>query len=346
MRYLIQFPAGLGPLVGRTLAHRDAGYQEIYADDSALVFDTTIQLTSADEVEVAKNVFVVWASVARPARVEGRGLGHAVTRLADAVPPTIGPKRPDRAGFRTMVQIDGQLTPIDRAVRSRLEAALAARTGQRVQTRGGNTEYWVMGRSDLPELLLLQRLPRRDKASKGPKAGALSAELATALVLASDPRPTDVFCDPFGGSGSLVLARSRRPARALLYGDRDLAALRDTLPDALTGNRAVRLLDDDAFTLASLDDASVDAVVTDPPWGEYEPLDRPYPQFAAALAAGLARVLVDDGRLVVLVNRANAGALTEALAAADLAVADSLEILVNGHPASVLVARRGPRTMD
>lgn len=345
MRYLVQFPAGLGPLVGRALAQRDADYRETYADDSALVFETGTRLASADDVEVAKNVFVVWASVPRPARVEGRGLGHAVTRLADAVPPAIRPQRPDRAGFRTMVQIDGQLTPVDRSARARLESALTSRTGQRVQTRGGNTEYWVMGRSDLPELLLLQRLPRRDKAAKGPKAGALSVELATALVLASDPQPTDVFLDPFGGSGALVLARSRRPSRALLYGDQDLEALRTTLPDGLTGNRAVRLLDDDAFTLTSLDDASVDAVVTDPPWGEHEPLDRPYPQFAADLAGGLARVLVDDGRLVVLVNRSNAGALAEALAAAQLAVADSLDILVNGHPASVLVARRRPRTM-
>lgn len=345
MRYLIQFPAGLGPLVSRALAQRVADYDQTYADDSALVFDTSTQLTSADEVEVAKNVFVVWASAPRPARIARRALGHAVTRLAGAVPPEIRPKHPDRAGFRTMVQIDGQLTPIDREVRARLESALAARTGQRVQTRGGNTEYWVLGRSDLPELLLLQRLPRRDKAAKGPKAGALSVELATALVLASDPQPDDVFCDPFGGSGALVLARSLRPARALLYGDRDLEATRATLPDALTSHRAVRLFGDDAFALPSLGDASVDAVVTDPPWGEHEPLDRPYPEFAAALAGGLARVLVDDGRLVVLVNRSNSGALTEALGEAELAVTDSLDILVNGHPASVLVARRRPRTM-
>lgn len=345
MRYLVQFPAGLGPLVARLLTHRVTGYREVYADDSALVFDTGTRLTSADEVEVAKNVFVVWASVPRPARAEGRSLAHAVTRLADAVPPAIRPQRPDRAGFRTMVQIDGRLTPVDRSARSRLESALATRTGQRVQTRGGNTEYWVMGRTDLPELLLLQRLPRRDKAGKGPKAGALSAELATALVLASDPQPTDVFCDPFAGSGALVLARSRRPVRALLYGDRDLAALRPTLPEELTGSRAVRLLDDDAFTLPSLADASVDAVVTDPPWGEHEPLDQPFPQYADALAAGLARVLVDRGRLVVLVNRSNAVVLGEALAAHALAVADSLDILVNGHPASVLVAARRPRTM-
>lgn len=343
MRYLVQFPAGLDPLVDRALARTCADYRQVYADDSALVFDTSTRFGAADEVEVAKNVFVVWASTPRPPQLAGPALGQAVAQLAEAVPAAIRPRRPDPAGFRTMVQIDGQLTPIDRSIRDRWEAALARRTGQRVQSRGGNTEYWVMGRRDHPELLLLQRLPRRHKAAG--KAGTLSAELAAALVLASDPQPGDTVLDPFAGSGALLVARSRRPVRSLVYGDHALVDLRAGLPDALTGSRRVRLVDDDALTLDSLDDASIDAIITDPPWGEYEPLDRPYPEFATAMAASFARVLTDGGRTVVLVNRGNAATLTEALDGSGLEPGPPVEVLVNGHPASVLVALRRPRTM-
>jgi hypothetical protein len=344
MRYLVQFPAGLAPLVGRALTGLCDGFTEVYADDSALVFDSSTRFAAVDEIELAKNLFVVWATAGRPPQAGGRALDRAVGRLSDSVPAAIRPTRPDPAGFRTMVQIDGQLTPVDRSTRDRLEVALASRTGQRVQSRGGNTEYWVMGRRDHAELMLLQRLPRRRKAPG--KAGTLSPELAAALVLASDPRPTDTVLDPFAGSGALLLARSRRPSRGLVYGDHDLSALRPDLPESLTSHRRTRLLSDDALALPSLDDASVDAVITDPPWGEYAELDRPHPDFAAAMAASLARVLVDHGRLVVLVNRANTDVLTAALAGSGLDPDPPLQILVNGHPASVLVAVRRPRTMD
>lgn len=329
MRYLVQFPAGLSLLVGRALSQTCAGYREVYADDSALVFDTSTRFARADEVEVGKNVFVVWASAPR------RNLAKTVARLTDAIPAAIRPNRPDRNGFRTMVQIDGALTGLDRGTRTRLESALVARTGQRVQSRGGNTEYWVMGRRDHDELWLLERLPRRTKPSG--RAGALSAELAAALVLASDPRASDVFCDPFAGSGTLVLARSRRPARSLVYGDRDLAGQRDGLPAELLADRRVRLVDDDALELPSVPDRSIEAIVTDPPWGEYEPLDRPYDEFVGAMAASFRRVLSASGRLVLLTSRRTADEAATAFDRAGLPVTDQLAVLLNGHPVTVLL---------
>lgn len=61
---------------------------------------------------------------------------------------------------------------------------------------------------------------------------------------------------------------------------------------------------EDALTLRSITDGSVDVIVTDPPWGEYDQLKMPLSDFCAALAASFDRVLNPvTGRFVILVAR-------------------------------------------
>ncbi|MGI8768328.1 MAG: TRM11 family SAM-dependent methyltransferase [Propionibacteriaceae bacterium] len=330
MRYLVQFPAGWDGLVSQLLQSSLTGFRPVFADDSAIMFDAKATFGQVDDLPFAKNLFLVWISAPR------RNVGKTIGQLAATVPPAIRPRKPDPAGFRVMVHIDGGLAPVEVTVRSQLERSLATRTGQRVQSRGGNREYWVMGRRDLDQLLLLERLPRRRKLPT--RKGALAPELAAALVMAGGPHPEDRFLDPFAGSGALTLARSRQPARSITYGDVDLANLRADLPGELLRDRRVRTIDDDALILPSIGDHTIDAIVTDPPWGEYEELDRPYPEFAAAMATSLRRVLADGGRLVLLSTRRNQDLITDALGEAGFRLGPAFQILVNGHPASAITA--------
>jgi hypothetical protein len=144
-----------------------------------------------------------------------------------------------------------------------------------------------------------------------------------------------------GGSGSLVAARLSSPARRVVYNDLALERLRPELPPDLRRGGVV-LSAADATDLASVPTGSVDAIVTDPPWGEYEPLPGSPEEFARALTGSLARVLhPGHGRLVLLVSRRLESAFTEALSAVGLPKAQSIPILVNGHPASVVLAGTG-----
>jgi len=165
--------------------------------------------------------------------------------------------------------------------------------------------------------------------------------LSSMLVLASEPRPEDTFLDPFAGSGSFVVARLSLPAREVVYSDLDLADHRELLPGEALRDRRLRLLDEDAMDLPSVPDGSVDAVVTDPPWGEHEELPVPYEEFARTTGLSLARVLNPaKGRYVLLCARRGAPAFEAALTEAGLAVRQTHEILVNGHPATVFVGDR------
>ena len=334
MRYYVQFTAGTGTLMLEALDGQLEQLRVRFADDSAMIVESSSPPTKVASVPFIKNAFVLIAET-------GRGdLDKGVTQLGRVAEKRQFPRLPGAtARFRVMVHVDGSLAPVSPRAKSAIERAIAARTGARVEPRGNCQEYWIVGRQGLKELLLCARLPKTQKPAKA--KGAISHELSAMLVAASRPAPQDVFLDPFAGSGSFPLARLEHPVRQVWYSDLDLAQHRTSLARQLTENRRVRLLAEDALRLPSVADGSVDVIVTDPPWGEHEDLGRPYVEFARAVGSSFARVLHPiRGRYVLLVNRRNARTMADALGTAGLAPHDEHEILVNGHPATVLIGGR------
>lgn len=330
MRYLIQFPAGTTPLVERAVQEDFANVKIEYGDDSALVFESSTRIKKADAVPYAKNVFVIHSRTPRR-----NSLASGVKRIASELRDLRVPRTPP--GFRLMYHIDGQLQSCEPGARQALERAVASASGLRLTPRGQCQEFWVIGRRESQDLYFAQRL---QSAESRPRAkGALSVELSALLVAASLPSPNEVFLDPFAGSGALVLSRTRTPAKSIIYNDLALREHRTAFPPALSRNRNVLLLSEDALELPSIETGSVDVVVTDPPWGEHDEEVGDYGKFSQRVAASLARVLIPEaGRAVVLVNRRNEDVLADALEANGFEVFDGTQILVNGHPATAIRA--------
>jgi 16S rRNA G966 N2-methylase RsmD len=299
-----------------------------------MIFDSTSPDDKIASIPFAKNSFVVIASTPR-GRID-KGVSQ-LGRLAASVKFPRSTVRNPR--FRIMIHIDGELSAVDKQAKTVLERAILAKTGQRVEPRGMCQEYWIVGRLDLGELLLCARLP---KEARPPKVkGALSYELSSMLVAASRPTPRDVFLDPFAGSGSLVLARAKYPARRIWYSDIDLKRFDREFPRELSIDKRVDFLDDDAFSLSSVPDGYVDVIVTDPPWGEYEDLGMPYAEFAGAMVKSFSRVLNRlHGRIVMLTARKTASLVEQEFLKGGFAIISAHEILVNGHPAVVFVGAR------
>lgn len=334
MRYYVQFVAGTASLMLEALDAQLDGLRVRYADDSAMILESSSPPKHVADIPYIKNAFVVIAET-------GRGsLDKGVMQLSRVVVNEQFPKLPGQTNkFRLMVHVDGSLAPVEARTKAALERAVMQRTGGRVEPRGQCQEYWVVGRQGLRELLFCARLPKAKRPIKA--KGAISHELSAMLVAASQPRPQDVFLDPFAGSGSFVAARLERPLKQAWYVDRDLRQHRPSLGRELTDNKRLRLLAEDALAMPSIPDGSIDVIVTDPPWGEHELVEQPYEDFARALGKSIARVLNPSrGRYVLLINRRSAGVMHAALTAADLAPDAEHEILVNGHPASVLIGER------
>ncbi|TRV81753.1 hypothetical protein FKN01_00080 [Streptomyces sp. 130] len=335
MRYFIQYPAGTSELVADAMSHFVDDFRAEYQDDSAMLFSSSSPMERVADIPFAKNAFAVITEIRRG------DINANVAQLAGSLkksqfPPLPGPRA---RGFRVMVHVDGELASVAGAPKREIERTVSACTGMRLEPSGRGQEYWVIGRLDMRDLMFCARLPKPARPKKA--RGALSHELSSMLVLASEPQPGDTFLDPFAGSGSFVVARLALPAREVVYSDLDLAEHRDQLPGEALRDRRVRLLDEDAMVLPSVPDGSVDAVVTDPPWGEHEELTVPYEEFARTTALSLARVLHPArGRYVLLCARRGAPAFEAALTDAGLAVRATHEILVNGHPATVFIGDR------
>jgi len=332
--YLIQFVAGTQELVRASLAGALKGFRVIHADDSSLLFDATTQITTHAQVPFANNAFVVLASTPR------RELGRSVRDLAaQANRATFPPVPRNQRGFRVMVHVDGKLTPVDRGGKVALERAISSRIRLPVEARGSGQEYWVIGRKNLKTLLLCARLPKPKRPDR--QAGSLSPELAAMLVAAARIRKGETLLDPFGGSGALTEAAIESPAGALLYSDTDLKTYLPGMPRQLKTNRQVKLLDEDAVDLPSVSSRSVDVIVTDPPWGEFAGVGESYADFATRIAGSFDRVLDrDTGRFVVLIARRQSAIFAGALRQRGFAITETIGILVNGHPADVLIGGR------
>lgn len=337
VRYFIQYPAGTGELILDALADQIGNVDVHYQDDSALVFDSTASESQVGAISFVKNAFVVLTGTPRGSIDKGvEQLGRVVGKVQ------IPRQSPKLNKFRTMIHVDGELSSVNPKSKVALERAIASRTGARLEPRGMCQEYWVVGRLDMRELLLCMRLP---KPKRPPKArGAISYELSAMLIHASRPVAREIFLDPFGGSGSLVQARLEMPAREIWYSDRDLREFRPQFPREMVSDKRVRLLADDAMTLSSIPDGKIDVIVTDPPWGEHEDLEGPYPDFAQAMGKSFDRVLHPlHGRFVILCSRRTSDTIAKSMEGASFTVRSSHSILVNGHPATVLIGDRDSR---
>jgi hypothetical protein len=329
MHYVALFPTGAANLVADGLQSLFPGIDILESDESALSFSTAARLGSADAVPIAKNLFVVRGQAVR------RNLNSTVLDLAKKVGGLPRPRNP--TGFRVMFHVDGQLMAPSPQARQGLEDAISAATGLRPQPRGNCQEYWVIGRRDWATVHLAQRLPG-GKGRMPAEKGSLSDELSALLVILSQPDSRDVFLDPFAGSGSIINARLATPAQKVIYNDLDKS--RHGSATARLGHRAgLVVLHEDGTAMASVKSGEVSAIVTDPPWGEYDESIGDYATFARSLAAEFDRLLNPRlGRLVLLVSRRREQQMMASLIEYGFACDSPIGILVNGHPASIIRA--------
>ncbi|ACQ78483.1 putative RNA methylase [Beutenbergia cavernae DSM 12333] len=343
MKVLGTHTAGLGELVAESL-RADVRAEVLYADDSAALVSTGAPESAVAQLSYLKNAFVVLGSTPR------RGdLRQAVEKIARAV-PAWGLRRTGRQ-FRLTFSEDGRLAAVPAASRVRLETAVARATGGRFTPRGGGAveEYWTITRRDLDEVLFARRIARPPRPAV-PK-GSLAPEIAELVVNAAGPAGADdVVLDPFAGSGALVAARVRRPFRKAICSDVGYAdGTVRRLPELARAARVVQL-PEDARVLASVPDGSVDVVVTDPPWGEFESGPAPDEEFFAATLTSMRRVLRPRGRLAMLLSRRLVRDVRAQWIDHGLVPEKSFDLLVNGHPATLLVGHReagpGPAALE
>jgi tRNA (guanine6-N2)-methyltransferase len=264
-----------------------------------------------------------------------------------------------RSGEHAFRRVDAQRA-VERAIRTR-------RPGLRPVDDGADAEFWlsIVGRVALVGLRLSSgemRLPRR-LAAGGPRArpasaaqqeghargrsafvslpAALKPSVARAMVWLSQPRPDDAALDPLCGAGTLLLERAAAgPYRSLVGGDLDPTAVAAARANARHAGVRLDVRVWDALALP-LPDASVDVVLTNPPFGKRVEIPGGDARaFYRGLVGEFTRVLRPHGRLVLLTSQADA--FLQATRAVPLRLDRRVPIVLRGEPATIFVAQKRP----
>lgn len=206
--------------------------------------------------------------------------------------------------FRLVTSRQNQLVSVDASLRGRLEQRLSKRTGLRLDRSRPDTEFWVLSRSE-GTAYFLKRLSRHTAYDKLLDPGELHPELAYMMCWLTAPKYTDVVVDPFCGYGAIPVQRGKRFPFARLYAfDNDpkpLARAREKLPRK---NPNIVVERRDALELGKLlPPESVDAVITDPPWGLFQDVGMALDEFYRRALGQIFTVLKPGGRLVLLTAR-------------------------------------------
>jgi len=236
--------------------------------------------------------------------------------------------------FRLIFSEENQSTSIRRSLWLDLEKLFSEKTGLIVDRSLPEVEIWFLSRSEGYGLVGL-RLTKRLAGEKSLEKGELKPELAHLLCLIADLGKNDILFDPFSGSGAIPseAAISFSP-RKIIASDKDQQLFRK-LQKRLGAQKKVEVYNWDALALTSLEDNSIDKIITDPPWGFYkEESISDLAGFYKKMLLELDRVLKRGGVLVILIGQKEV--FEKALATIhSLKLQKKNDILVSGKKAGI-----------
>jgi 23S rRNA G2445 N2-methylase RlmL len=197
------------------------------------------------------------------------------------------------------------------------------------------------------ELICAVRLSDSEMRQRGKVKhlpASLRPALAGAMVLLTHPSANDVFLDPMAGAGTLLLERAAAgPFREIHGGDINGDALA-AMQANLRGTRGeINLSRWDARKLP-LDDAEVDKVAVNLPFGKQIADETLIPGLYREVLAEIARVMRPGGRLVVLAGNTSTLESARYGAARVLRPLDRHRVIVLGQTATIheYVRESGP----
>lgn len=143
-----------------------------------------------------------------------------------------------------------------------------------------------------------------------------------------------MICDPFAGHGAIVIERARSfPYQKIYASDIDKVLVRK-LQGKTKNIKNIQVTQADALRL-NLPDASIDKIVTDPPWGEYREIPN-LERFYEGMLKELNRVLKPNGIIVILIGaKATFESVLQNMFSQTFAMNSKYDTLVSGKKAAV-----------
>jgi len=258
-------------------------------------------------------------------------------------PRSGGRQRSGALRFRVIARVSGPEQPYGRHdLANAVAAALRERSKGHWRRVDSNedVEIWanMVGRSFVCGVRLSDASMRHRDYQRVHMAASLRPSLAAAMVLLSDPQPSDVFLDPMCGAGTILIERALMGRhRLLLGGDIDREAISASAMNIGRKHKPRQLFEWDAGRLP-LGFGSIDKLVCNLPFGRKVQVPGGLRRLYERFTAECARVVRPGGVAVLLTSES--GLLLHALDTGRLYVERQYPVNVLGHGATIHCVRR------
>jgi len=206
--------------------------------------------------------------------------------------------------FRIVVSNENVPASIDEKLRTDAEKYISLLSGLKADRSLPDTEFWflfrrVEARGEKDFSIFMKRLTLRPSWEKTLHKGELPAPLAWILCGLASLKHSDAVLDPFCGYGSIPEAAVKHFHITNFTACENNSEAAEYTAKKFKGKTGFVLYKSDFFNL--IDDAlirqSIDAIVTDPPWGQYDKIES---GFYKKMFDAFAMLLKTGGRAVVL----------------------------------------------
>ncbi len=164
-----------------------------------------------------------------------------------------------------------------------------------------NLEFWFLARREEGYIFFGPKIRQRPTQKQ---AGELKAELAYLLCFMSNPQTSDIILDPFCGYGVIPVELAKNfPVKKILAGDIDPKMVNLTRQRARKAKARITEGRWDATLLKTFEDDSIDKIITDPPWGQYQAKHLNIATFYAQILSSFYRILKKEGTVTLLTGQ-------------------------------------------
>jgi hypothetical protein len=174
-------------------------------------------------------------------------------------------------GFRVIFSLENNPVALSEGLRRETEARIASLSGLKVNRSKPGVEFWFLLRRE--GAFFMRRLSRHRPWDKLLHPGELPPPLAWMLCRLSNPRPGEKTADPFCGYGSIPAARLRHFPQAEFFAS-DIDRLSLKIAQGKFRGKPQHCCHFNCLDVEELpriiSPASLDSVITDPPWGFYQ----------------------------------------------------------------------------
>ena len=304
--------------------------------DGLLLYESASQTRELQALPFVSNTFAVVKTFPQNTGRSLAEMAKLVTKdrsLRVAMPRVAG----KRVGtFRVVTSLANQLVSISPAIMNDLEERIEQDAGARSNRAKPDTELWLLQRSEGYGFFSV-RLSQHRSIDKALEKGELRPDLAYLLCHMSKPVAGELFLDPFCGSGSIPIQRTRFATGLIFASDADCdktTRLKSRVRDNRL-NKKIVVRCEDALNLDRYEDGSIHAIVTDPPWGHFQQLKLPLRDFYERMVKEFVRILRCRGKLIVLTGEPEIFLACLPERALLLELSGRFDILVSGKKATV-----------